>query len=131
MPTEEEKNRIEELKRALYSRQGAPKLKSRSVLQPKEYAIHENFEPVGDGDEGTKSNTNIFKNVFIFSLFFFVVALMVAAYFYLNGSSVVSAKNVDISILGPTSIGAGEGLSIDIDVTNKNTVDLQLVDLVV
>src|SRR6185503_5512738 len=41
----------------------------------------------------------------------------------------VSSKNVDISILGPTTISAGETLELGISISNTNNADLEVANL--
>jgi hypothetical protein len=131
MPNEEAHQRIEELKKALYSRKGPPHLRKEGELSPKEYKVASDWKE-DDGPEPKPSMPGgLFKKIFIFSLFFFVIAGFIAVFLFFKGGNVVSANNVNITILGPVSVGAGEELSLDIAVANKNSVDLQLTDLVI
>lgn len=68
---------------------------------------------------------------FVVSIVFFVVAGAFAAYLFFSGSNTVSTRNVSIAIDGPTSIRAGESLPLQIVITNRNTVPMELADLVV
>ncbi len=131
MSTQEEHQRIEELKKALYSRKGAPHLRKLEVLRPKEYDVAETWQPDKEPPPKPPVPGNFFRKLFIFSLLFFVVAGLFSAYLFFKGDNVVSGSNIEISVSGPTSVGAGEELSVDISVVNKNTVDLQLADLVI
>lgn len=69
--------------------------------------------------------------LFFGSVAFFVVALIAAALLFFGGNNTVSTKNVNIQITGPSEIGAGSTLSLQIAVTNHNAVPMQLTDLVV
>ena len=48
-----------------------------------------------------------------------------------GGGNSISSDNIEIGLSGPVSIGAGEVLSLEIDVLNKNSVDLETADLLV
>lgn len=68
---------------------------------------------------------------FIGSLAFFILAAAVSAFLFFSGTNTVSTRNVAIAVSGPTSIRAGDTVSLQIVVTNKNSVPMQLTDLVV
>ncbi|MEK7613416.1 MAG: hypothetical protein AAB439_00890 [Patescibacteria group bacterium] len=68
---------------------------------------------------------------FIGSVVFFVIAGASAAFLFFSGSNTVSTRNVDIAISGPTSVRAGEVLPLQIVLTNRNSVPMELTDLVV
>ena len=75
--------------------------------------------------------TSFFKKFFIFSTIFFLLALGYGSYMFFIGGNTVSNSNIDISILGNTFTAGGEELPLQIGITNKNTLALELVDLVV
>ncbi len=100
--------------------------------QPAPGAWHEDAAPVETNIfMARKPRFNVFRIVFIGSAAFFVLALAVAAYLFFSGQNTVSTKNVDVQVAGPTQIRAGDTLSLQIIVTNHNTVPMQLTDLVV
>ncbi len=74
---------------------------------------------------------SLLKKFFILSAVFFAASIAIAAYFFFGGSNVVSSQNIDLEILGPGSIEGGKELSLQVLVTNKNNVPLELADLVV
>jgi hypothetical protein len=134
---DEEKSSVDKLKDKLYSRT--------RYKDPTDERTH--VEPSGDVpetkekwdspelDEMLKHDRRqpepypVMKKFFIFALVFFIGALAVTAFIFLGGSNFVSSKNVDISIVGPTSISAGDVLELGITVTNKNNADLQVANL--
>ena len=75
--------------------------------------------------------TSIFKNIFFFSLAFFVLTLLYASYVFFAGGNVVSNDNIDISILGNNFTPGGEDLSLVVGITNRNSSSLDLADLVI
>lgn len=75
------------------------------------------------------SSHPIMKKVFVSSLVFFVLAIVVAGYVFFGGSSFISSKNVDINIIGPTSVSAGEVLELGLTITNRNNAPLESAQL--
>ncbi len=128
-------SKVEELKSKLFSRNFEVKIEHRDV-----FSSHDN-EQVMDSWNMKNNSTNskqeffmqtsLFKKFFIYSLFFFFIALAYGSYMIFFGGNTVSNNNIDISILGNTFTAGGEDLSLQIGITNKNTLALNLVDLVV
>lgn len=71
------------------------------------------------------------KKVFFVALLFFVCAIGVAAYIFYEGGNFISSKNVDISVLGPVSVNAGENFELGVTIANKNNADLESTSLYV
>ena len=69
------------------------------------------------------------KKIFIFALLFFLAAIGVAVFVFLGGTNFVSSKNVDIGVLGPTAISAGEVLELGVTISNTNNADLEFANL--
>jgi hypothetical protein len=139
MPPAEEQNRIEELKKSLYSR-NAPDVRTRRKLRftPAESALQTAWEhPPEDTapvelTTGYEDHSMSFLTKFLIgSLVFCVIAVGLGAYLFFNGANLISGDNIEISIRGPVSIPGGAPVSFDIEVVNKNNVDLQGVDLAI
>lgn len=139
----EEKSQIEELKKSLYSRT-APDVRTHRKLRFRDEtsSVQKEWERPADGADGeggamaTNPNKSyedhsmsFFTKLLIGSAIFCVIAVGIGAYLFFNGTNMISADNIDIKISGPVSIPGGEPVSFDIAVTNKNNVDLQLVDM--
>ena len=69
--------------------------------------------------------------LFFGSIIFFVIAAVVAGLLFLGGNNTVSTKNVSVQVTGPAQIGAGSTLSLQVVVTNRNAVPMELTDLIV
>ena len=82
-----------------------------------------------DGDQDTRGS--FVKKVLGFSVLVFLAAAAFAAYMFITGSNSVSNNNIDISLVGPVTSPAGEDLSLDVNITNRNSTDLVLADLVI
>ncbi len=130
----EDKNRIENLKKALYSRIERPQaVIKNNLIRKDESDIRQDWE---DHDtfyeqevEESSRVSSFSKWVFYFSLLFFIVATAVGLSIYFRGSNIISSNNIDISIAGPVSIGGGQELDLDVTVKNQNNVDLKSADL--
>lgn len=134
----EEKNRIEELKQSLYSR-NAPDIRSRRKYR----ATNEALEVPPDWDNDDKSSEtgtvpgqhegrhrmSFFTKLLIASVTFCVVAVGIGAYIFINGANFISGNNIEIDVNGPISIPGGTPVSFSITVRNKNTVALKTADL--
>ena len=108
-------------KRSRLSEQASPDVKE-SWQSPNldEMLKHEREEPDAHP---------LIKKFFTVSLIFFSAAVLVAGYVFWGGANFVSSKNVDISIVGPTTASAGEVFELGVTVTNKNNADLELANL--
>lgn len=75
--------------------------------------------------------SSVVYTIFLASVAFFLIAASIAGYFFFMGRNLVTSENVDIEIIGPGSLPAGEELILQIGVVNNNPVAMELVDLVV
>lgn len=146
-------SKIEDLKKKLFSNSGEEmpktpraKLQRHSVLVNNGWADEDDemeskteeavtFSTYG-GAKGLdvrpmKDRGNIFKKILGFAFILFVLALVYTGYVVFTGSNFVSNNNIDIKLIGPVTSPAGEELSLDVDIVNRNTTDLVLVDLVI
>ena len=130
----EDKDHLDDLRKSLYSRAGPRPVNHISPLHQKQYSVSEDWQDGNDSvqtPQTTSHGMSLFKKIFIFSITFFVLAVGLSVFIFLRGGDIISSNNIAISVLGPTAIGAGNILSLDVDVSNKNTVPLQLVDMVI
>jgi len=71
--------------------------------------------------------TNPFmKKLFTFALLFFIATMFVAGLIFFGGTNFISSKNVDIAVLGPTNVSAGQVLELGVTIKNENNSDLEL-----
>lgn len=129
-----DKSRIERLKRSLYSRDESlvPKEKRTPVREeefstPKNWGEDHSFEfPT---EEMSKKNNSFFNKFFAFSLLFFVISVGLAGFIFFGGLNLISSNNVDIKVVGPSTVASGEELDFVVSVVNQNRVDLDGVTL--
>jgi hypothetical protein len=135
---QEEKSQIDELKDTLYSR-NAPDIRTKRRLRFGSGDVDEiktDWEHPEIKDEDVEFNKkykdtsmSFFTKLLIFSIIVFVLALGAGAYLLFNGSNIISADNIDINIGAPVSVAGGEPISFDIQVSNKNNIKLEAVDV--
>ena len=122
----EDKNKIEELKKTLYSRQNFKADNPIHDIPRKTYEVKNTWTPpTVDPIKRPKKHWPLSKILIWFSIIFFLVAVGIAGFVYYNGYNTISADNVDISITGPTSVDAGRDATFAVSIDNKNQLDLQ------
>lgn len=121
---------LDELDKKLDSRNGERGRVRRSGLSPKSSSTKSGwFSKIKKRPR--KRTVGLLEVGFIGSLVFFVVALVFAAFLFFSGNNTVSTRNVSITIDGPTEIRAGDPLQLQVAVTNRNSVPMELTDLVI
>jgi hypothetical protein len=132
-----DKSRIDNLKQILYSRK--VKINPNFVLDLNGHKNEVNSkwdkvksdDPKDDSIPAEHSHvSNMSKKVFWAALIFFTISAIIAGYIFIRGSNIISASNIKIDIVGPTSIKAGEETVLDISITNNNDTTLEIADLV-
>lgn len=137
-PNNEDKSRIDELNKSLYSRT-APDVRTRRKLRytDEETDVRSDWEhpqkkeepPVALNARYEDHSMSFFTKLLIASVIFCAGAVGIGAYVFFNGANLISADNIEIKISGPVSIPGGEPVAFDVIAINKNNVDLQLVDM--
>jgi len=134
--SEKKKGEIEKLKDTLYSRtRYRDPLDKRTPVKKFDLPdVVENWQ-TPDLDEILKQKrvapkVNPFmKKVFIFALLFFIAAVITAGFVFMGGANFVSSKNVNISVLGPTVVSAGEVFELGVSILNTNNAALEFTNL--
>lgn len=132
------KGKLDSLSEELYSR-GAPSIihETKQEFQtPQSGEVKENWNSEERlstllGQVPPSKRHSALKVFFIIAVSFFALSSLVAAIAVFRNSNTISSKNVDISVLGPTSIGGGEELTLEIVIDNKNNTALESADLLV
>lgn len=133
----EKKSPLDRLKKGLYSRKDVFGDAPRHDIHPQKGVVPETWDGPEEADENPvaslpslKTTRKVYHLGLIASCLFLLIAVSIAGYTFFGGRNFVSADNVDILVEGPASIGGGEPLSLNVSVVNKNSTDIQLVDLV-
>ena len=129
-------NKIEKLKSKLFNKNFKTKLEHRDSFPhfPTRNVI-DSWEIKRDNGPGFEEKffmkTSVFKKFFIFSIVFFIFALGYASYVFFGNSNTVSNDNIDISIQSNAFTAGGEEYPLLLEIVNRNSSPLELVDLVV
>jgi hypothetical protein len=140
--SEHEQEKIERLRRAMYSRSLSDKLKDRErrIMQPGREIVGEDFVQPEPGVAGSTvaprviglARTLLWWLLGIAAIFFIGAGGVFIYYFTIGGGSPnASASNIDISVSGPPQITSGEPTELQIVVDNRNNIPLSLADLVI
>lgn len=129
-------NELEKLKKRLYRKGEAFKeRKLRSPLTPQVPPAKTYWEE-SPSEEGRlilpekPKFTFRRKLIIAFSVIVVLAIFGAAAYFLMvGGTNIVSSRNVEISLEGPSSIKGGEPGNWQVAITNKNKTNLELADL--
>jgi len=136
----EEKSKIEEMNESLYSR-NAPDVHAghHLRLKPQHFDIQSDWEhPADEFGEDVELNAkykkpgmSFFRKMLIVSFVFFILCISAGAYLVLKGNDIVSADNIALNLAGPVSVEGGVPQAFTIQVQNKNSIALQVVDVTV
>lgn len=137
-----EQEKIERLRRAMYSRTLSDKLKERPrrALDGVDPLVGEEWVEEGEEIAGSHVAPRVMgytrKALWWFlglSVVFFIAALSFFIFYFTfgAGSSAAAPSNINISVSGPPQIAGGEPTKLQIVVTNRNKVSLELADLVI
>ena len=140
--SEHEKEKIERLRRAMYSRVLSEKLKERPRRQMEDIhpAVGEDWvrpEPVLSPTIVAPRALPLTRKVLwwilgLAALFFLCSVGFFAYYFTLGGgASPASPANINIAVSGPSQIPGGEPTQLQVVVTNRNQVPLELAELII
>ena len=131
----EKRDRIEELKENLYSRnfkgnkERKSELRKHNVDVKTDWSRNEEENLLAHYIPEPAREMPMLKKLFIASLVFFGVSLLVAGFIFLGGRNVISSDNVEISVQAPVSIAGGEELPLQITISNKNNTVLEATHL--
>jgi hypothetical protein len=137
-----EDQRIERLRRAMYSRSLSKNLKERErrEMEPSQQLVGEDFKTEEPGVSktlvapgGITFMRNLLWWVLGASILFFLGTMVFFGYYFFLGPGSIAASpgNIDIAIAGPPQVAGGQASALQIVVTNRNNVPLDLADLVV
>jgi hypothetical protein len=127
------KSKLEKLENKLYSIDGISS-RPRPELKPKKYNVNNDWQEEIDQnnlDYLPKKKMGFFAIVLIVAAVFFVGSLGYASFIFFGNQQTALAQDVDLQIVGPVSVGAGQELLVDVIVTNHNQIPIELVDLYV
>ncbi len=129
----EEESKVDKLNETLYSRthyhnpgEGRKDVPSRSEPEISEQWSSPKLDEILSRERVVPNLTPFMKRFFIFALCFFLFTVGVAAFVFFGGSTFVSSKNVDLTVVGPSNTPAGEMVELEVTIKNGNNADLEL-----
>lgn len=129
-----EDDRIEQLKRKLYSRGSFTPRTERFKITTEQQTVQDNWGSDTklrlDGTEGAGTHPFL-KKLFLGAILFFLAAVGIALYMFFGGRNQVSSANVDIMLVGPATVASGEQIDLGVSLVNKNSTRLENVVLTV
>jgi hypothetical protein len=145
MPPEdnpEEHERIDRLRQAMYSRTLSEQLKARQrrELDPSRKIVGDDFvhngEPLPEAIVAPRGMTIMRKVLWWilgFAILFFICAVGFFGYYFVFGGGALSSspQNIDIAVSGPPEVQSGGVTELQVVITNRNTVPLELSTLIV
>ncbi|HEY4506481.1 MAG TPA: hypothetical protein VJJ24_03485 [Candidatus Paceibacterota bacterium] len=127
---EQSTDRLGKMKDHLY-RKGAPVTEpKRSKFSFQKDEASENWSEEAQTMKKRKSISPL-ALLLLVSAVFFVVAVGYAAYSFTSGRNIISADNIEITVTGPVAAKGGEEVTLQLTITNNNTVTLESADLAV
>jgi hypothetical protein len=71
------------------------------------------------------------KKILIISVLFFFITLLASSAYFFFGKSTISGENIQVTLSGPFTIGAGDTMPLQVTVANYNEVDIESALLVI
>jgi len=134
------KSRIENLKNYLYSRKEKIVRNRKNInLKEKDYNLKSDWGTKNPNEDNIlnisdmmqKNKKSTLGKWFFVAVIFLLFSVVFAFFSFRGGGNDISSENIDIQLSGPVSIGAGDVLSLEVYVLNKNSVNLETADLLV
>ena len=129
---------VDHLKDSLYSRQQKGMQDVRAPLTKSEEEAPKAWpgEPASQASRPVMPQTSrtsmaLATKFLIGSGVFFVLAVAGAGVFFFSGGNYISPQNIDLQIVAPSLIDGGTAANLQFIITNRNSSQLQLADLVV
>lgn len=141
-PSDYEQEKIERLRRAMYSRKLSEDLgeRPRRAMSPDRELVGNDWVAPERGAPSSVVAPRVLSYtrgvlwwLLVSSVVFFLGAVAFFGYYFVlgGGSLAASPSNIDIAVSGPTQIAGGEATKLQIVITNRNRVPLQLAELVI
>lgn len=128
----DDKDRINNLRKKLYSRKSGVQSSRRHRLHTDESSVNKEWSQLEIKKVKPKKDKKSFLGLFlIVSFLFFIGSAVFGAFYFFGERNIISADNVEIQIQGPTAVGGGDEFELQVSVVNKNSTTLELADLLV
>ena len=143
---------IDELRKRLYSRDVSPEKTERHTLTDEKVEVSKSWEAPQNTHKTTTPSvaevpntpvpsavTTDFKPkpkrhyrlfIMVSSLLIFIFGAGISALYLLFGGNQISSDNIGVVIAGPTEVGGGEELALQLSISNQNTVSIESATLI-
>ena len=89
-------------------------------------------EPLLEEEESGRPWWRNFRTIFIIvGVSFFVLSVIISSLYIMLGRNVVSGSNIALGVTGPFTVGGGEAISLQVGITNQNSVAIESATVVV
>ncbi|MCL9971836.1 MAG: hypothetical protein NBV63_00275 [Candidatus Pacebacteria bacterium] len=124
---------LERLEARVEGKAGSEMTKRHPLRAQAESTPHAWKDPMARSQKKSRfwSRFSVLEALFAASIIFFVGAGTVASLLIFSGNNTVSTRNVDVSVIGPTSVRAGDEVSLQIVIANRNAVPMNLTDMLI
>jgi hypothetical protein len=131
----ENKGKIEDLKRKLYDPNYDESTSyRRGALREQRHDVKDEWDKPKDEEMYNKKQTiksSFFKKFFILSIIFFIGAVGYSVYNFFSNDSTVSGNKINLEIIGSSFTKGGEDLPLQIEITNRNSANLESATLII
>lgn len=132
----DDQDQIDEMRKRLYDRGAAVEETVRHQLSDikvdvsRDWASSAPTEESSLATEPAKPKRHYRSFLLIGSLLIFIFVATFSALFYMYGGNQISNDNIQIVFEGPSTIGGGQELSLQVAVSNQNTVPIEAATLI-
>lgn len=126
------KTKMDSIEESLYSRSPeALDTRERRSLKQRDFGVRDEWKTIEEEEtQNMKTRRPVAKMILIGALVFFGLSTVFSSYFFFRGVD-ISPDNIVIEVQGPSLIGGGEELNLQITVRNNNPVPIETADLII
>lgn len=100
--------------------------------QKQEHVQDTTNDPPQGTDVMSKKKSRKYRFILIATgLSFFVISLGISSLYLFFGNNTISGENISIDVSGPFSLGGGQEIPLQISISNRNTVPIESVVLII
>ncbi|MEX0918828.1 MAG: hypothetical protein WDZ85_02560 [Candidatus Paceibacterota bacterium] len=128
----ENNDNIENLKKRLYLRGSGVSKRPRTKLSPRREKIKTTWEKRLPSLPAKRYfSSAVLTYALIFAFIFFIGASVTAGFMFWRGTNVVSNRNIDLTVSGPVAVAAGDRLTFQATIVNRNNISLDEATLII
>ncbi len=119
---------------------GASDIKTKHISAPEPASVTDDKtpeetpatpKPIGYFTGTTMPKRRNYRSILIlFGVLFFIVTLGLSSVYMFLGGNTISGANISVSITGPSSVGGGEVIPLQVGVTNQNNTAIKAATLI-